>query len=75
MPSTLAQLKVGETATIKQVVGDSPTCSRLRELGLTAETQVLFLRQAPFGGPMVFEFRGYQLCLRPSEAKLVELCL
>ena len=71
--STIAALATGQSAIIHRVIGNSLGCSRLRELGLTNGTAIRLLRQAPFGGPMVFELRGYQLCLRPSEARLVEI--
>lgn len=46
---------------------------RLADLGLLPGTAVDVLRRAPLGDPTVFEFRGYQLCLRRREASLVEV--
>jgi len=70
-PTTLADLpRLGMGRVIK-VVGDGPASERLRELGFAQGTEVHFCRQAPFAGPIVVALRGYQLCLRLGEARLV----
>ncbi|MHC4379970.1 MAG: FeoA family protein [Planctomycetota bacterium] len=70
---TLADLPQVLVAQVVGVVGDCVICERLRELGLCPGTEVRFERQAPFGGPMVVSLRGYQLALRPNEAKRVKI--
>ncbi|MCH2112867.1 MAG: ferrous iron transport protein A [Planctomycetes bacterium] len=71
--TSLADLRPMECAHVDRVVGQGPWSDRLRELGFTPGTQVTLLRRAPFGGPLLFGFRGYQLCLRPSEASKILL--
>ncbi|MDP6850196.1 MAG: FeoA family protein [Planctomycetota bacterium] len=68
---TLATLTLHQRGRVREVLGNGPAADRLRELGLTRGTTVELLRQAPFGGPMIFALRGYQLCLRPTEAARV----
>lgn len=60
-------------AQVIEVEGDCVICERLRELGLCPGTEVRFERQAPFGGPIILSLRGYQLALRPKEAKRVRI--
>ena len=69
----LADLAPGQCGEVLAVAGSGPVADRLRELGLTPGTEVTVLRRAPFGGPAVYSLRGYQLCLRPSEASRVHL--
>ncbi|HJM39773.1 MAG TPA: FeoA family protein [Planctomycetota bacterium] len=68
---SLATLALNHRGIVREVVGNGAAADRLRELGLTRGTSVELLRQAPFGGPMIFSLRGYQLCLRPTEAAKV----
>jgi ferrous iron transport protein A len=70
-PLTLADLPKIGLARVRGVPGTDSVAMRLRELGFTPGTEVTFVRQAPFGGPMVVDLRGYQLCLRPAEARLI----
>lgn len=46
---------------------------RLADLGFLPGTEVRVVRRAPLGDPTVFELRGFQLCLRRSEAALVRV--
>ena len=70
-PTTLADLPRLGMGRVVEVRGSGAASERLRELGFTSGTEVLFCRQAPFSGPLVVALRGYQLCLRPGEARLV----
>ena len=70
---TLVDLPRIRIARVLEVVGDCVICERLRELGFCPGTEVRFERQAPFGGPMILSLRGYQLVLRPSEARRVRI--
>ncbi len=70
---TLADLRRFGVARVQRVVGEGSTAERLRELGFTPGTEVCFVRQAPLAGPIVVSLRGYQLCIRTSEALLVEV--
>jgi Fe2+ transport system protein FeoA len=70
---TLDSLAPGERAIVTGVLDGTPIDRRLEDLGLLAGTEVRALRRAPLGDPIVFELRGYQLCLRRSEARRVAI--
>jgi len=72
-PLTLADLPQIGLAKVQGVQGSDPASQRLLELGFTPGTEVVFIRRAPFGGPFIVQLRGYQLCLRTREAKLVRV--
>lgn len=65
---TLAQLSVGETASVLEVNGDGPVSKRLMEMGLVPGVSVRLVKRAPFGCPLQISLRGYHLALRRSEA-------
>ena len=71
--TTLAELEPGQCGTILRLLGDSQSCLRLLEMGLTPGTHVKVLRAAAFGGPLEVLVRGYQLSLRREEAALLWL--
>ncbi len=71
--ATLAALPVGGRGLIAEVRAGDAVGDRLLDLGLVPGTSVLVLRRAPLGDPSVYELRGYQLCLRRSEAERVSV--
>lgn len=46
----------------------SPASRRLLDLGVLPGTAIRVIRRAPLGDPVVYELRGYRLCLRRSES-------
>lgn len=68
---TLAQLKVGASATVKDVSGDPQLQQRLLEMGVLPGVLVQVVRFAPLGDPMEIKVMGYSLSLRKSEAACV----
>ncbi len=70
---TLADLPRILVGRVVGVDGEDDTATRLVELGFSPDTEVRFERRAPFGGPMVVSLRGYQLCLRSTEARRVRI--
>jgi len=70
---TLDQLTVGKRAVIKTVGGEGALRRRLLDLGLTPYTPVMVRRIAPLGDPVELYVRGYELTLRKSEAKAIEV--
>jgi ferrous iron transport protein A len=73
MPSAAAA--GARSCRVLRVTGEGPTSERLRELGFTAGTDVVFLRKAPLGDPLCFRLRHTELCIRRSEARLVEVAI
>lgn len=70
---TLAQLAVGNSATLLAYPQSGPAFTRLRELGLLPGTRITLIRIAPLGDPLEIQVRGYRLSLRKTEAALLEL--
>jgi ferrous iron transport protein A len=71
--STLAELPVGRTATVKEIDGHDEIAVRLLEMGLTPGVQVTLVGAALLGDPVELEVRGYRLSLRKSEAQRVKI--
>ncbi len=69
----LAELPVGATGEVERVFAVSPIGQRLRDLGFHPKTRVRVVRRAPLGDPIVFELRGYRLCLRRKEAASIQV--
>ena len=70
---TLAELEIGQAATVAAVTGTDGLSLRLMEMGLTPSVQVKVIGRAPLGDPIEIEVRSYRLSLRLSEAARVEL--
>jgi Fe2+ transport system protein FeoA len=68
---TLARLEPGSEAVVGDVRRNGAVGHRLLDLGLVPGTPIKALRRAPLGDPIVYELRGYQLCLRRVDAELV----
>jgi Fe2+ transport system protein FeoA len=56
---------------IHRVEVNSGIGRRLLDLGFVPETPVAVLRRAPLGDPVSYQLRGYQICLRRSEAEQI----
>jgi DtxR family Mn-dependent transcriptional regulator len=73
MDTTLADLEPGEKAKIIRVGGAAAANKRLMEMGLTRGAMLTIVRVAPLGDPVEVQVRGYNLSLRKTEAKAVEV--
>ncbi len=71
--NTLAELKVGQSASVKSIEGVDEISIRLMEMGLTPGVEIVLLGTAPLGDPLEIELRGYRLSVRKSEARRVLL--
>ena len=65
---TLADARLGELLTIRQVGGQGGFRRRLLELGLLPGTQVTVKSVAPLGDPIELLVRGASLSIRKQEA-------
>lgn len=70
---TLDQIAIGSSAIVSAYPKTGPAFTRLREMGLLPGTRVTLIRIAPLGDPLEFQFRGYRLSLRKTEAAQVEV--
>lgn len=69
----LSMLKPGQSAMIEGIDG---TCAdhlnhRLHMLGFGHGRHITKMRQAPFGGPMMFQICDVQMCLRHAQAEMI----
>lgn len=70
---TLDQIPKGRSVYVVAVVGGDPIAQRLGDLGIRRGVRIEVIRRAPLGDPTVFEFCGYQLCLRRTESARVQV--
>lgn len=73
MAQNLAELDIGQSGIIQDVPGSHPTARRLMDLGFLPGTAVTVMHRAPFGDPVIFKLRGYQIGLRRHEASLIKV--
>lgn len=70
---TIEDLSIGESATVKKLHGDTSVKRHIMDMGITKGTEVTLVKVAPLGDPMELQVRGYELSIRASEAKKIEL--
>lgn len=65
----ICDLLPGDKAYIELICGDEKLSKRLLALGLIEGTEIFFKTTAPFGDPVIINFRGTNLAIRKSDAK------
>ena len=70
---TLDQLRPGMTGKIISVGGEGELRLRLLDMGLIPRTEVTLIKVAPMGDPIEIRVRGYELTLRVSDARNIEV--
>ncbi|MDR0841710.1 MAG: ferrous iron transport protein A [Christensenellaceae bacterium] len=70
---TLRDVKVGETATVKQLHGEGPVKRRIMDMGLTRGVAVFVRKVAPLGDPVEVTVRDYELSLRKADCAQIEV--
>ena len=66
--SSLAEVALGQTATVREVAGSRAFRRRLLEMGLVPGIAVKVVTVAPLGDPIQIEVRGGQWSIRRGEA-------
>jgi ferrous iron transport protein A len=69
----MADMKVGETATVKRVHGDGALQRRIMDMGITKNVTVTLRKVAPLGDPLEITVRGYELSIRRGDAAVIEV--
>ena len=69
--STLKDVSVGSTVTVKKLEGDGAAKRRIMDMGITKGTSVYVRKVAPLGDPIEVTVRGYELSLRKAEAEKI----
>ena len=71
--STLKDVKVGSTVTVKKIAGEGPVKRRIMDRGITKGVQVYVRKVAPLGDPVEVTVRGYELSIRKADAEIIEV--
>lgn len=71
--STLKDVKVGSTVTVKKIAGGGPVKRRIMDMGITKGVQVYVRKVAPLGDPVEVTVRGYELSIRKADAEIIEV--
>ncbi|MFA5713915.1 MAG: ferrous iron transport protein B [Bacteroidales bacterium] len=69
----LSDLKPGESGYILRIEGYGAFRKRIVEMGFIKGKRVDVIKQAPLNDPMEYQIMGYNISLRKSEAKLIEV--
>jgi len=70
---TLNDLKPGQKCKILKLNGIGKLKYRIVDMGIIPGTEVFLKRVAPFGDPLQITLRGYELSIRKSDAKNIEI--
>ena len=73
MKKTLSDMQPGEKGRVLSVSGDNTVQRRIRDMGIVRGTEIEVVRRAPFGDPVEFRLKGYNLSLRREEAACVSV--
>ncbi len=68
-----ADLRRGEEGIVLTVIGDETLRQRLASMGVMAGTVIATPSTSVFGDPRTYMVRGYQLCMRTTEAAMILL--
>ena len=71
--STLKDVKVGSTVTVKKIAGEGLVKRRIMDMGITRGVQVYVRKVAPLGDPVEVTVRGYELSIRKADAEIIEV--
>ena len=69
--STLKDVKVGSTVTVKKIAGEGPVKRRIMDMGITKGVGIFVRKVAPLGDPIEVTVRGYELSLRKADADMI----
>jgi len=69
----LSCLRTGESAIITKVLGHGAFRKRITEMGFVKGKKVTVVKNAPLHDPVEYQIMGYNISLRRSEARMVEV--
>lgn len=72
---TLDEIKPDQECEIVDITSEGIMGQRLLDMGFIPGTRIKVIRNAPLVDPVEFELKGYNISLRHSEAKQVEVIL
>ncbi len=71
--TTLRDIPVGSSCTVKALTGTGAVKRRIMDMGLTKGAKVKVVKVAPLGDPIQVNVRGYELSIRKDEAEKVDV--
>ncbi len=69
----LSRMKQGDTGIIVKVKGHGAIRKRMIEMGFVPGQEITVIRKAPLKDPVEYNIMGYNVSLRNSEARLIEV--
>ncbi|MCF0156064.1 MAG: ferrous iron transport protein A [Veillonella sp.] len=69
----LDQLQPGDTGVVHAIRGGGNVMHRLIDMGLVKGTKISVVKYAPLGDPIEIRLKNFELALRLSEAKTIEV--
>ncbi len=73
MQKTVNDLKIGEGGIVTALGCSGALRRRIIDMGITPGAHVIMRKEAPMGDPIEINVRGYELSIRRSEAKEIEI--
>lgn len=70
---TLRDVPVGQSATVRRLVGEGAIKRRIMDMGITKGVQIYVRKVAPLGDPMELTVRNYELSVRKADAEMIEV--
>ena len=70
---TLDDIAVGNSCIVERLNDTGEIRRRIMDMGITKGTEISVLKIAPLGDPIDISVRGYQLSLRRSDAKNIDV--
>ena len=70
---TLKDLKPGQSAVVKKLIGEGAVKRRIMDMGLTKGAEICVRKVAPLGDPLESTVRGYELSVRKADAGMIEV--
>ena len=71
METTADKLKYHWGATVKSLACSGALRRRIIDMGITPGATIILRKKAPFGDPLEFNVRGYELSIRKTEAEKI----
>ena len=71
MLCSIRELPNGKSAVIEKVNARGELGRRLRDMGMSPGVSITMLGRAPLADPLEIKIRGFNLCLRNSEAEKI----
>ena len=71
--NTLSDIECGSTVKVVKLHGEGAIKRRIMDMGITKGTNIYVRKLAPLGDPIEVTVRGYELSLRKSDAKMIEV--